>query len=109
MVDLNSNVIKQIKKLRIEKKLSQEKLSELSGLDPKYINKLENGRFNLTIPTLERILKGLSLSSDRFFKLLINENSGEINELNDLLNSMEAEKRKVVIESMKKLIITLGE
>ncbi|MFI3603956.1 helix-turn-helix domain-containing protein [Vagococcus fluvialis] len=109
MTDLNSDVIKQIKKLRIGKKISQEKLSELSGLDPKYINKLENGRFNLTVPTLERILKGLSLPNDRFFELLIDEDSGEINELNDLLNSIEIEKRKIVIESIKKIIITLDE
>lgn len=50
--------------MRVEKGLSQEKLS---GSDSKYINKLENGRFNLILPTLERILEGLEVSRSIFF------------------------------------------
>ena len=44
--ELTNFIINRIKELRVQSDLTQEQLSLSAGLDPKYINKLENGRFN---------------------------------------------------------------
>lgn len=61
-------VANRIKTLRKSQKLSQEALSLKAGLDPKYINKLENFRFSCKLETLERILNVLGLSYSEFFQ-----------------------------------------
>lgn len=106
MSDLNSEIIKKIKKIRIEKGLSQEKLSELSKLDPKYINKLENGRFNLTIPTLERILFGLEMTVLDFFDsgLIVEE---ELKDILETINLLENSQKKKILKKMNELIEVL--
>lgn len=88
MSNLNGEVIKKIKQFRIEKGLSQERLSELAGLDPKYINKLENGRFNLTLPTLERIISALDIETIDLFE---NIGTGESNNYSNLLDYLNGE------------------
>lgn len=105
MTDLNNKVINQLKVLRKEKGLSQDKLSELSGLDIKYINKLENGRFNLTLPTLERILKGLSINDNDFFKsiLVVKQNSEEIN-VTQRINMMSNQQKEEFINDLIELV-----
>jgi transcriptional regulator with XRE-family HTH domain len=103
-MELNEVLVKNIKKIRIEKKLSQEKLSEISGLDLKYINKLENGRFNLTIPTLERILNGLDIDYILFFETLERKENSSVNRLINTVNELEVRKRDVVIDKIQELI-----
>ncbi|MGY3750923.1 helix-turn-helix domain-containing protein [Vagococcus acidifermentans] len=104
MIDLNDIIIKKIKQLRLEKGLSQEKLSEQSGLDPKYINKLENGRFNLTLPTLTRILEGLNISYMSFFGSLETDEDTPIAQLFNALNSLNTKKRDAIAEILLQLI-----
>ncbi|HCM88435.1 MULTISPECIES: helix-turn-helix transcriptional regulator [Vagococcus] len=106
MVDLNSEVIKKIKKLRIEQGLSQERLSELAGLDPKYINKLENGRFNLTVPTLERVLNALEINVGFFFSDFIESEISIINEFLQYLDEYSPTKKEEVV---RKLLLFLRE
>lgn len=51
---------KAVRKLRLEKKLSQEKLAELSNLHPNYISSVEKGERNITLENIYKIAKGLS-------------------------------------------------
>ena len=64
---------KKIRLLRIENNLSQEKLSELTDLDRSYINSIENGKRNLSILVLIRILDVLKINTSDFFKDIENE------------------------------------
>jgi len=58
-----SEIYKRIVLRRVELCLTQEKLSELSGIDKAYISKIENGKFQkLSAPTLHKIAKALSVS-----------------------------------------------
>ena len=57
---------KQIRKLRQDKDLSQEKLAFLSGLDITYINDIENGKRNFSIVVFRRILEALSVNPNDF-------------------------------------------
>lgn len=48
--------------LREQKQITQEKLSELTGLDRANISKIENGRCNVTIDILQKICDTLDAS-----------------------------------------------
>ncbi|ECC1544514.1 helix-turn-helix transcriptional regulator, partial [Listeria monocytogenes] len=56
MTDLNSILIKRIKILRKRLGLSQEKSSLAASLDARYVNKLKNGKFNLSVPTFDKLI-----------------------------------------------------
>lgn len=62
-----------VRSLRKEKRLSQEELSELSGLDRTYISGIERGVRNITLDSLESIIIALGLSIDDFMREMIKE------------------------------------
>lgn len=57
-----------IKMLRLEKHLKQEHLAWQSNLDRTYMNHVENGKRNLTVTSLKKIvIDGLQMSLTEFF------------------------------------------
>lgn len=56
-----------IKELRKELGLSQEKLANNCELDRTYIASVENGKRNISIANLEKIVKALGVSLEKFF------------------------------------------
>ena len=57
-----------IKALRTEKNITQEAVAYSSNVDRTYMNHVENGRRNVTIETLEKIIcEGLDMSIKDFF------------------------------------------
>ena len=68
---MESNVLKeigsQLKKLRIEKELTQEKLAYLTGTDPSYIRKVESGKVNISVKRLYAIASSLEISLSELF------------------------------------------
>jgi transcriptional regulator with XRE-family HTH domain len=64
-----SNIAKNIKKLRKEKGISQDRLSKLADLSLNTIVNIEAGNnSNPTIETLEKIAKALGVSIDELLK-----------------------------------------
>lgn len=61
----------QIRQLRLERDLSQEKLALKAGLDRTYIASVEHGRRNITLVSLEKILKALDISFSEFFEKIV--------------------------------------
>ncbi len=57
-----------MKKIRLEKDMSQGDICRVLGLDRAYISNVENGKQNLTISTMEKIAKALSVSVDQLLK-----------------------------------------
>lgn len=53
---------KNLKMLRLKKKLSQGELSKSLNVDRAYISNIENGRMNPTLSTLEKIAQALKVS-----------------------------------------------
>lgn len=62
-----------IKLLRKEKKLSQEKLAELSNLHRNYIGQIERGEKSVTISTLIKICEALSIKPSNLLKIIEEE------------------------------------
>jgi DNA-binding XRE family transcriptional regulator len=53
--------------IRTSKKLSQEKLAEMSSLHPTFISNLENGKVNSSILSFYRIAQALNIPLSRLF------------------------------------------
>lgn len=57
-----------VRKARESKELTQEKLSEKSGLDPTYISDIERGQRNPGIKNVARLAKALGLTTSELCK-----------------------------------------
>ena len=61
-MDVTQEIGNRIRYYRVSKKISQEKLSELSSLHPSYIGQLERGEKTPSIETLYKICQGMDIS-----------------------------------------------
>lgn len=66
-MDIQKNFGLRIKELRATKGLSQEALSLKADLDRTYITSVENGKRNVSIQAIQKIIKGLDVSFSEFF------------------------------------------
>jgi len=67
-MDIQGKIGKRIKEIREMKNLTQEELSQRSGLNRTFIIHVEKGRRNLSVVSLEKILKGLKTRFGEFFE-----------------------------------------
>ncbi|MDO1559541.1 helix-turn-helix transcriptional regulator [Brevundimonas sp. 2R-24] len=56
-----------LRKLRTERSISQEKLAADTGVDRAYVGELERGRGNATVDLLERLAQVLGVPLGEFF------------------------------------------
>ncbi|WP_316213772.1 MULTISPECIES: helix-turn-helix transcriptional regulator [unclassified Bradyrhizobium] len=61
-MDMRRLVGQNVKRIRLEKKLTQEQFSDMSGFSQQYLSGLESGRRNPTVVTLYEIAKALGVS-----------------------------------------------
>lgn len=57
-----------IRRMRLEKEMTQGDLCDKIGADVAYISNVENGKKNPTLATIERIAKALGVSTDELLK-----------------------------------------
>ena len=57
-----------IRDLRQSKELSQEKLALKAGIDRTYLAGVENGKRNISVVNLDKIIKALETDYETFFK-----------------------------------------
>ena len=67
MEDIRQKFGKHLRQIRQEKKLTQEELAWKSDVDRTFMNHVENGRRNISLNSLEKILIGLEISFRDFF------------------------------------------
>lgn len=65
---LQKRVGKRIKEIRVEKKISQQELADFCGIEPSNMSRLEAGRANATLSTLDKICKSLDIEIIELFK-----------------------------------------
>lgn len=102
--ELRNFIAKRVKYYRREAKLSQEKLSEMANLEPKYINKLENEKYNIKTDTLEQILTALDVTLEEFFNFQFPTNSEKVAELVKSFEKIPEEEQEEVIEALLILV-----
>jgi transcriptional regulator with XRE-family HTH domain len=61
-MDMRRLVALNVKRIRLEKGLTQEQFSEISGFSQQYVSGLETGRRNPTVVTLYELAKALGVS-----------------------------------------------
>ena len=66
-MDIKQKVGNRIRELRHQLGISQEALALRSEVDRTYVTDVENGRRNVSLEILERIIKGLDCSISEFF------------------------------------------
>lgn len=66
-MDIQIKVGLRIKELRYSNNLTQESLANKVGVDRTYINSVENGRRNISIKVLEKIVIGFNMNIYNFF------------------------------------------
>jgi transcriptional regulator with XRE-family HTH domain len=66
-MDIKLKIGHRIKELRKELELSQESLAYKAEVDRTYVTDVENGRRNVSVEILERLIKALGVSIAEFF------------------------------------------
>ena len=95
--------LQEIRKLR---KLTQEKLAELIGVDPPHISNIERGKYFVKAETLESLAKALNVEEKEFFEFNhFQEREKLISTINNYINDCDNSKLEFVL----KMINTLQE
>ncbi|RYD56872.1 MAG: XRE family transcriptional regulator [Sphingobacteriales bacterium] len=66
-MNIKDKVGQRVRELRHELQLSQEALANKAGVDRTYMTDVENGRRNISIEILEKIIGALEVSFQEFF------------------------------------------
>ena len=67
-MDIKKKFGKNLKRLRLEKGISQESLALSADLDRTYIPSIEKGERNVSITVVEKLANALNVSFSEFFK-----------------------------------------
>jgi transcriptional regulator with XRE-family HTH domain len=68
LMDIRIKIGLRIKEFRKTKGLSQEQLALKAEIDRTYMTSVENGKRNVSIQNIEKIVKALEISFEDFFK-----------------------------------------
>ncbi|MCB5943737.1 helix-turn-helix domain-containing protein [Acidocella sp. KAb 2-4] len=67
-MNVQARVARNIRRLRVGKKLSQDAFAADTGIDRAYVSRLESGQENPTILLLERIASALEVEVEELFR-----------------------------------------
>lgn len=67
-MDAQALVALNLRRLRVERRLSQENLAVDASIDRTYVSRLERGLENPTVAVLERLAQALGVSIQEFFE-----------------------------------------
>ncbi|KAF1304834.1 helix-turn-helix domain-containing protein [Enterococcus sp. JM9B] len=98
--NLNKKIGSLIRKLRLEKNLSQMKLAELSKHSTNHIGSIERGEKNISIQTLHSITRVLDISLESFFAL-IDPADKDTKELTEIYLSLSDEQKTLILQLLK--------
>lgn len=99
---------KKIKAIRKSKRISQEKLAELSGLHPTYISDVERGEVNASIYNCYKITNALGIPLSNFISPQSGKSNEEIeNEINTLYGSIRElgrKEQKIILSALRGML-----
>lgn len=85
-----------VKEIRRMRKITQEKLSEIIGVDNGYISKLEVGQNFPSIGTLEKIAKALDVELVELFQFTTTKEKDFKTEINRIYDGLNREKQFIL-------------
>lgn len=85
-----------VKELRRMRKITQENLSEIIGVDNSYISKFERQNVNITIDKLEKIAKALDVEFVELFQFTTTKENDFKTEINRIYDSLNREKQFIL-------------
>ena len=85
-----------VKELRIMRKITQEKMSEIIGVDNSYISKFERKNVNITIDKLEKIAKALDVELVELFQFTMTKEKDFKTEINRIYDGLNREKQFIL-------------
>lgn len=94
-------ILSRIGYVRNKANLSAREVSLRMGMSPQYVAQLESGRIVLTVEKLLQILEICEFPIERFFSSNIADYKID-NELKSLIESLPSDKKKNIIEFIKK-------
>lgn len=100
--ELDKLVGENIKRERVKAGLTQERFSEMIGMGPKSLSAVERGTVGISLPSLKRVCKVLSISSDALIFGEIEQQ--DTSDLTDRLARLSPEQYKIVSEIVNKLL-----
>lgn len=104
-MDLGNKVAARIRELRKSRKMTQEKLAEVAGIDASFLGRIERGQSsNLQINTIEKIIDAFEIDYATFFsfqdmpdrkysiigKLSLSENEDELLDIIEKIIELDA-------------------
>ena len=102
-MSINYEIIgSRIREIRKSKKMTQEKLAELSGVEPSNISHIERAATKLSLPTLVSISNALDVTLDEIVYDNLNRSSHvSVKLIDDLLADCSPEELKALAEVIK--------
>lgn len=67
-VDIAKKFGRKVRKIRLDRGLSQGKLAEKLGVDPSYVSQIERGVNNMSLRKIEQVAKMLDVSIEKLLK-----------------------------------------
>ena len=65
--DIKNAFVENLRRIRMEKKISQETLAFLSGIDRTYVSGIERGKRNVSLVNIKRIAVALNVDIKELF------------------------------------------
>ena len=88
-----------IKELRSKKGITQERLSELMDINPKYLSSIERGKENPTLHTLMKLSESLNVDmGDVFGFIQVEDPKGRKKKIIEVLNEADDEQLRVILK-----------
>ena len=94
---------KHVKQIRTERKMSQQKLSDISGLAVRTISKIERGKMNPSYEVLSTLVSVLGISFDSLFTFTNDQTSAEIQEIERRYSACPEQGRRLIRASVRAL------
>lgn len=94
-----------IRKYRLKRSMSQEKLAEETDLSKNFISQVELGNKKLSLESLIKISNALNISSDLILSDVINVSYiAKTSELNDKIKDLSIEEQKFVYATVDNIV-----
>lgn len=97
----NIEMGKRIKELRLQQKLTREKLAEYSNISTQFLADIEAGKKGMSVITLRKICTALHVSSDY---IVFGENNDIVSSTDFMLSTLSSEKQNEVIGIVQSII-----